>query len=86
MIRAIKVTKAFKNDIEKHKKTYPTQLQKLASVLQELVNDTTKSFLGISTNNRKEYHMKSGLLFIYRVDDDILYLERFGSHNELFNA
>lgn len=86
MIRIIKVTRAFKNDVTKYKKHAPEQLKHLASILQELANSNSRSFLGVTPNNRKEYHMESGLLFIYRVDNYILYLERFGLHNEVFNV
>ena len=84
MIKEIKHTQTFKNDIEKYKNN-SVQMKELAKILKEMTTTQSHSFLGISSKNRKEYHMGSGLLFLYRIDNDILYLERFGSHKELFN-
>jgi mRNA interferase YafQ len=82
MIKKIKHTKTFKQDLEKYKGN--PQLKQLVEILKDLSNNKINFFLGPSSNNRKEYHMENGLLLIYRIDTDILYLERFGSHTELF--
>lgn len=82
MIKTIKHTKTFKQDLEKYKGN--PQLKQLVEILKDLSNNKTNFFLGPSSNNRKEYHMENGLLLIYRIDTDILYLKRFGSHTELF--
>ena len=61
------------------------QMKELAKILKEMATTQSHSFLGISSKNRKECHMESGLLFLYRIDNDVLYLERFSSHKELFD-
>ena len=84
MIKEIKLTKTFKQDIDKYKSSDSKVLNKLADVLKELTSEKVSDFLDYRSKNRKEYHMGSGLILIYRRDEEILYLERFGSHTELF--
>lgn len=34
--------------------------------------------------SRREFHIESDWLLIYKIEDDVLILERTGSHSELF--
>lgn len=89
MIKTIKHTKAFKKDIKRYSNA-PSKLKKLAVVLRMLSKQQT---LGPQYNDhklrgnykdRRECHIEPDFLLIYRVDNNILFLERLGSHSELF--
>lgn len=36
--------------------------------------------------NHRDCHIKPDLILIYKTDDEILFLERLGSHSELFKS
>lgn len=84
MLKEIKLTKLFKNDVERYKNVNSKDLNELLEILNDLANEKGVGFLNYKSKNRKECHMKSGLILIYRIDDETLYLERLGSHTELF--
>lgn len=89
MIQRISYTSQFKKDLEKAKK----QRRKL-DVLQYIIELLFKGerlpikyrdhkLIG-NYNNRRECYIEPDLLLIYSVKEDTLYLERLGTHSELF--
>lgn len=82
-------TTRFKKDFKRVKKQHKN-LTKLQTVIEILV-DTKQldsrykdhQLIGNWTNHR-ECHIESDWLLIYRISDDNLYLERTGTHAELF--
>lgn len=89
MIRTIKHTKAFKKDVKNYKNS-PTKLQKLANILRCLASgqklDQKYKDHSLKGNycSRRECHIEPDFLLIYKVEQEILYLERLGSHSQLF--
>ena len=91
LIRMLKIdnTKQFRKDIKRY--------ENKKSIIQE-VNAVIKSLrkghrldakyldhpLTGNWVNHRECHVKNDLILIYRTDDRYLYLERIGSHSELF--
>lgn len=84
-----KYSKKFKKDIKKfeHQKT---AMLALREVVENLLNQNplqekhcdhslTGNWIG-----HRECHVKPDLLLIYKSDDESLFLERVGSHSELF--
>jgi mRNA interferase YafQ len=89
MIKAIKHTKSFKKDIKKFRHD-KAKLKKLADFLRALADgkklDSSFKDHQLKGNyiGRRECHIEPDLLLIYRTEKGILYLERFGSHSDLF--
>lgn len=85
----IELTNAIKKDLKKykHQKEVLLELQKIIELLAKKKNLPTKlrdhNLTGNWINHR-ECHVRSDILLIYKVEDDILFLTRFGSHSELF--
>lgn len=84
-----KHSKKFKRDIKKyeHQKTI---MQALRDVIERLLNQmplNEKNCDHPLTGNwigHRECHVKPDILLIYKSDDTTLFLERLGSHSELF--
>jgi mRNA interferase YafQ len=85
----IELTNAIKKDLKKykHQKEELLELQKIIELLVHQRNLPMKhrdhNLTGNWINHR-ECHVRNDLLLIYKVEDDILFLIRFGSHSELF--
>lgn len=82
-------TTQFKKDFKKVKKQYK-DLAKLQAIIEILVDEKPldpqykdHQLIG-DWKNHRECHIESDWLLIYRVSDTNLYLERTGSHSELF--
>lgn len=90
MIKFIKHTKAFKKDVKRYQ-NHPIKLKKLAELLrllsaQDILDKKYKDHpLKGNYINRRECHIEGDFLLIYRTSEDTLYLERLGSHSDLFN-
>lgn len=85
----IEVTTSIKRDLKKykHQKEVLLELQEIISLLVKKRNLPTKNRDHNLTGNwinHRECHVKNDILLIYKVEDDILFLTRFGSHSELF--
>ncbi len=85
----IELTRAIKKDLKKYKHQKPVLLA-LEEVIQLLASKKTlpaKYRDHYLTGNWVEYrecHVKNDALLIYKVEDRVLFLTRFGSHSELF--
>lgn len=85
----IELTNAIKKDLRKykHQKEVLLELQEIIEFLAKKKSLPTKhrdhNLTGNWINHR-ECHVKNDALLIYKVEDDILFLTRFGSHSELF--
>jgi mRNA interferase YafQ len=89
MPKRVSYTSQFKKDLEKAKK----QRRKL-EILQHIIELLFKGeILPIkfrdhklvgSYKNRRECHVEPDFLLIYSVKDGTLFLERLGTHSELF--
>ncbi|KKB96059.1 mRNA interferase YafQ [Candidatus Arcanobacter lacustris] len=89
MLKNISYTSQFKKDLEKAKK----QKRKIG-ILQEIINllvheeNIPQKFrdhkLIGNYKNHRECHIEPDFLLIYSVKDNTLFLERLGSHSELF--
>lgn len=85
----IELTNAIKKDLKKykHEKEVLLELQKIIGLLTEKRSLPTKyrdhNLTGNWVNHR-ECHVRNDILLIYKVEEDILFLTRFGSHSELF--
>lgn len=85
----IKNSKRFKKDLKKyrHHKSVAIELNKVLSILinekslQEKYCDHTLEGRWV---NHRECHIKPDVLLIYMTRDKALFLERIGSHSELF--
>jgi mRNA interferase YafQ len=85
----IELTSAIKKDLKKfkHKKEVLLELQEIIKLLVHERSLPTKHRdhnLTGNWNNYRECHVRNDVLLIYKVEDDILFLTRFGSHSELF--
>ncbi|ADI38553.1 type II toxin-antitoxin system YafQ family toxin [Waddlia chondrophila] len=85
----IKNSKKFKKEIKKyrHQHTVISELNKALALLikgKELPEKYRDHNLEGSWANHRECHIKSDVLLIYFTDKETLYLERIGSHSELF--
>lgn len=85
----IELTNAIKKDLKKHKlqKEVLLELQEIIEILVHQRSLPTKhrghNLTGNWINHR-ECHVRNDVLLIYKVEDGILFLTRFGSHSELF--
>lgn len=85
----IELTNAIKKDLKKykHQKEVLLVLQEIIEILANNRSLPTKhrdhNLTGNWVNHR-ECHVKNDVLLIYKVEDNILFLTRFGSHSELF--
>jgi len=82
-------TTQFKKDYKRIKKQHK-DLAKLQSVIESLVNEELldnrhkdHQLIG-DWKKHRECHIESDWLLIYRISQSNLYLERTGSHSELF--
>lgn len=85
----IELTTAIKKDLKKykHQKEVLLELQEIIGVLAKKKNLPAKNRDHNLTGNwvkHRECHVRNDILLIYKVEDDILFLTRFGSHSELF--
>ena len=84
-----KNSKKFKRDIKKfeHQKATMQAIQDVIKCLlkqQPLEEKLCDHPLGGEWVNHRDCHVKPDLILIYKTDDEILFLERLGSHSELF--
>jgi mRNA interferase YafQ len=82
-------SKQFKKDIKRyeHQKAIMLELRKIIECLlqqQSLEQRHCDHLLSGNWVGHRECHVKPDLLLIYQVDDKFLFLERLGSHSELF--
>jgi mRNA interferase YafQ len=85
----IELTNAIKKDLKKykHQKEVLLELQEIIELLVKKKNLPAKYRDHNLTGNwiyHRECHVKSDVLLIYKIEDNILFLTRFGSHSELF--
>lgn len=85
----IEFTSAIKKDLKKykHQKDVLLELQEIISLLAKKRSLPTRNRDHNLTGNwiyHRECHVRSDILLIYKVEQDILFLTRFGSHSELF--
>ena len=85
----IKYTTQFKKDFKKIKKQNK-DISKFQTVLEILTHQSPMpakykdhALIG-NWSNHRECHVEPDWLLIYRVTDSTLYLERMGSHSQLF--
>jgi mRNA interferase YafQ len=81
--------KQFKKDLKRHqhKKTIISELNSVIDCLRKGETLDPKYLdhpLSGNWDNHRECHVKNDVLLIYKTDEKFLYLERFGSHSELF--
>ena len=81
--------KTFKKDISKQKfsnKHYAKYILYLGYLLdsQELPKEAKDHELKGKWSGYREFHISGDLLLIYRIENEILYLIRIGSHSQLF--
>lgn len=85
----IELTNSIKKDLKKykHQKEVFLELQEIIGLLVNKRSLHTKhrdhNLTGNWINHR-ECHVRNDVLLIYKVENDILFLTRFGSHSELF--
>jgi mRNA interferase YafQ len=89
MIKSINYTSQFKKDIEKAKRQN-RNLKTLQYVIELLATNSTlpikfkdHKLMG-NYKGRRECHLEPDFLLIYLLKEDELYLERMGTHSELF--
>jgi mRNA interferase YafQ len=85
----IELTNSIKRDLKryKHQKEVLLELQEIIGLLVSRRNLPTKNRDHNLTGNwinHRECHVRSDILLIYKLEDDTLFLTRFGSHAELF--
>lgn len=85
----IELTNAIKKDLKryKHQKEVLLELQKIIEFLAKKKNLSAKHRDHNLTGNwmhHRECHVENDVLLIYKIEGDILFLTRFGSHSELF--
>ena len=88
---SLKAVTQFKKDIKKyqHKKPVLAELEKVILLLKtqnKLPEKHKDHFLICNYSGMRECHIKPDVLLVYWIDEaeDLLYLERIGSHSELF--
>jgi len=85
----IKFTSQFKKDYKRCKKRN-YNISTLESVItlliqnKELPNKYRDHFLIGNYNGRRECHLAPDWLLIYKIENDTIFLERTGSHSDLF--
>ncbi len=89
MIKTINYTTQFKKDLERAKRQNRS-LKPLHMVIELLVSNSplpTKfrdhKLIG-NFKNHRECHLEPDFLLIYLINDEELYLERLGTHSDLF--
>jgi mRNA interferase YafQ len=85
----IELTNSIKKDLKRyqHQKDILLELQKIIELLAHQKSLPLKHRDHNLTGNwirHKECHVRNDILLIYKIEDDILFLTRFGSHSELF--
>ena len=85
-----KYSKSFKKDLKRfeHKKALMLELRSVITCLLEQQSlDEKYCDHPLSGNwvGHRECHVKPDLLLVYKVGKDTLFLERLGSHSELFS-
>lgn len=84
-----KYSKKFKRDLKKYENQLKV-MQEIECVLHHLLNSNPlpekycDHLLSGDWTRHRECHVKPDVLLIYRKDQEYLYLERIGSHSELF--
>ena len=85
----IELTNSIKKDLKKykHQKDVLLELQEIIELLAKKKTLSSKNrdhnLIGDWITHR-ECHVRSDILLIYKVEDNTLFLSRFGSHPELF--
>ncbi len=85
----IELTNSIKKDLKKykHQKEVLLELQEIIALLAKKKTLPLKyrdhNLIGEWMTHR-ECHVRSDILLIYKVEEGILFLTRFGSHSELF--
>ena len=84
-----KHSKKFKKDLKKfeHQKDIMSDLRKVIEfLLKQVPLDEKYSAHPLSGNwvGHRECHVRPDLLLIYKATEETLFLERIGSHSELF--
>ena len=85
----IELTNSIKKDLKKykHQKSALLELQEIIELLAKKKPLPSKhrdhNLIGDWVSHR-ECHVRGDVLLIYKVEDDTLFLSRFGSHSELF--
>jgi mRNA interferase YafQ len=85
----IELTNSIKKDLKKykHQKEVLLELQEIIELLAKKRKLPAKyrdhNLTGNWTHHR-ECHVRSDVLLIYKIEDETLFLTRFGSHSELF--
>ncbi len=89
-MREILITKRFKKDLKKAKNNPRQETEKLLSVIETLAihgvlsEDYLPHCLSGNWKPKRECHVQPNFLLIYEVTEEVLRLERCGSHSELF--
>lgn len=85
----IELTNSIKKDLKryKHQKDVLLELQQIIELLTQKKALPSKNrdhnLIGEWVTHR-ECHVRNDILLIYKVEDGVLFLTRFGSHSELF--
>jgi len=80
----------FNKDYKKYLKSGRKNIQKLDNLIRQLVQGQKLEpkfkdhQLTGNLKGRRECHIEPDWLLIYRIENQYLYLERIGSHSELF--
>ncbi|NGY94674.1 MULTISPECIES: type II toxin-antitoxin system YafQ family toxin [unclassified Neochlamydia] len=85
----IEFTTAIKKDLKKYQyqKDILLALHEVIDILakqRSLPSKHRDHHLRGNWINHRECHVKNDVLLIYQINDNILFLTRFGSHSELF--
>lgn len=85
----LKRHKYFRKDELKAKLTdeqYAKRIKYLSCILQDKVlpSEAREHALLGDYKGMREFHLCGDMLLIYTVIDDVLYLQRLGTHNQLF--
>jgi mRNA interferase YafQ len=85
----IELTNSVKKDLKKykHQKEVLIELQGIIGLLTKKKSLHTKHRDHNLTGNwiyHRECHVRNDVLLIYKIEHDVLFLTRFGTHSELF--
>lgn len=85
----IELTNSIKKDLKKykHQKEVLLELQEIIGLLvnkKSLPSKHRDHNLTGNWINHREFHVRNDVFLIYKVEEDVLFLTRFGSHSELF--
>lgn len=89
MLKTINYTSQFKKDLERAKRQ-SRNIKSLQMVLELLASNAPipakfrDHKLIVNFKNRRECHIGPDFLLIYLIKDEELYLERLGTHSDLF--